>query len=403
VAALALTAMPGCAAATAGRDDHPSAREVWQLLDRRADAVLDRDEQRYLATVDPGAAGHVRAEERTEFENLQELPLGSWEYRLTGLDSPQAAGTSARPVTATVELRYRLDGYDRAPVTTVRSLRLSERDGRWYVAADRPATERPEQLWEQGEVTVVHGRHSLVLGVEHSRRKLRSIAESTDRAVLAVSGTWPGRWPERVVIVMPGSLVGMAGLLGATAAGYRGVAAVTTGEVGPSSAAPADRVIVNPEAYGMLGDFGRQVVLTHETTHVATRRSTSASSPLWLSEGLADWVAYRGTGRTAAQVAPELRRAVQNGWLPERLPTDEDFGFGGDAGRLARSYEGGWLACRMIALYWGETKLAEFYRAVGKHPRREGAVERAMREVLGTSEARFTALWQGYLRERLLG
>jgi hypothetical protein len=55
----------------------------------------------------------------------------------------------------------------------------------------------------------------------------------------------------------------MAGLLGSTDGDYRGIAAVTTGEAGGAGAAPADRVIVNPDAYGLLGDFGRQVVLTH--------------------------------------------------------------------------------------------------------------------------------------------
>lgn len=55
----------------------------------------------------------------------------------------------------------------------------------------------------------------------------------------------------------------------------------------------------------------------------------------------------------------------------------------------------------MIADRWGETKLNDFYRAVGKHKRRTGAVEEAMASVLGTTEEKFTAQWRDYLRAQL--
>ncbi|MCP3817408.1 hypothetical protein NLX86_04420 [Streptomyces sp. A3M-1-3] len=371
-----------------------AAREVQRTLDLRAAAVLDRDEDAYLAALDP-AASALRAAARREFANLADVPLQSWAYELTSL---RRNGSTA---TARVELRYRLQGYDRAPVTAGRELELAEDDGRWYVAADRPVKGGTQQLWQQGRVTAVRGTHSLVLGVGRPAGMLRAVAEAADRAVPAVDAAWTGDWAGRVVVLVPGSLDGMASLLGAPAAGYRGIAAVTTGESGGSSSAPADRVIVNPEAYAVLGEHGRRTVLTHETAHVATRAHTSAATPLWLSEGFADWVAYRGTDRTAAQAAPELRRAVRGGGLPGRLPADGEFGFSGDADRLARAYEGGWLACRLIADRWGEEKLTAFYRAVGAHKKREGAVERAMDEVLSTTPEDFTAQWRAYLRAQL--
>ncbi|MEV6649816.1 hypothetical protein [Streptomyces sp. NPDC051219] len=371
-------------------------REVRRTLDLRAAAVLDRDEAAYLAALDP-AASALRAAAREEFANLADVPLKSWAYRLTSL---RRNGSTA---TARVELRYRLDGYDRAPATVDRELELEqdEDEGRWYVAADRPVEGGTRQIWQQGRVTVVRGTHSLVLGVGRTAGTLREVAEAADRAVAVVDAAWTGDWGGRVVVLVPGSLDGMASLLGAPAAGYRGIAAVTTGRSGASPAASSDRVIVNPEAYAVLGELGRSVVLTHETAHVATRAVTSAATPLWLSEGFADWLAYRGTDRTADQAAPELRRAVRGGGLPGRLPADEEFGFGGDADRLARAYEGGWLACRMIADHWGEEKLTAFYRAVGAHQQRAGAVEREMDEVLSTTPEDFTARWRAYLRVRL--
>ncbi|MEU4982121.1 hypothetical protein [Streptomyces sp. NPDC021969] len=380
---LLLVALVGCGGRTAA---DPARADVQRILDRRAAAVLAHD-----------AAAYARTGTVTGFGNLSAIPLAAWSYRVQDVER---TGDTA---TADVELRYRVEGYDRGPVSAGRTVRLS-RDGgggAWSVDSDRPAKESGQQPWDQGAVEVVRGTHSLVLGVGQSTAALDRFADLADRAVPAVSDAWDGDWSRRVVVVVPRSLEGMAGLLGSPASSYRGIAAVTTGETGGREHAPADRIIVNPDAYGLLGSLGKQVVLTHETTHVATRADTTSATPLWLSEGYADWVGYRGSGRTAAQAAPELADAVAEGRVPARLPTDEDFGFTADAEALARAYEGGWLACRMIAEQWGEDRLDAFYRSVGTHDDRAGAVEAALHEVLGTTPDDFTARWTTYLRTQL--
>lgn len=379
---LLLVPLAGCGGRTAA---DPARAEVQQVLDRRAAALLRHDETAYAAT---GARG--------TYANLRAVPLASWAYRVTGLRHTGAT------VTAAALLSYRVQGYDRAPVTTERTLALGRTaDGRWYVASDRPAQKAGQQLWDQGAVSAARGAHSLVLGVGQSERELNAYARLADRAVPAVSGAWGTDWTRQVVVLVPRTLDAMAGLLGSPASSYRGIAAVTTGEAGGPARAPADRIVVNPEAYALLGDAGKQVVLTHETTHVATRAHTTPATPLWLSEGYADWIGYLGTGRTPAQAAPELSRAVRAGRVPADLPADGDFGFTGDPARLARAYEGGWLACRMIAERWGEERLDAFYRAVGAHGGRAGAVEDALRRVLLTSRRDFTDRWRAYLRTNL--
>ncbi|RST19442.1 hypothetical protein E2C00_16050 [Streptomyces sp. WAC05374] len=323
---------------------------------------------------------------------LAGVPLAEWSYRVTEVRRHGDDRAAAR-----AELSYRFAGYDSGPVTGERALGLERRDGRWHVTSDRPAGGAAPQLWEQGAVEVVRGRSSLVLGAGQDIARLRAVAAAADRAVPAVSDAWPdGLWARRVVVLVPGSLERMGALMGEPAAGYKGIAAVTTGRVGGGPDAPADRVIVNPEAYAGLGTFGKGFVLTHETAHVATRAHTSAATGLWLSEGFADWVAYRGTSRTPARAAPELRDAVRAGRTPAALPTDGDFSFASDAAALARAYAGGWLACELIAERWGEAELRAFYRAAGAR-----GWERALREVLGVTPEAFTARWRDYLRDRL--
>ncbi|MFB8049950.1 hypothetical protein [Streptomyces rubiginosohelvolus] len=398
-AGLLLAALLTASACTASADPDTflTTGALDAALERRAAAVLAHDPAGYLDGLAPDAA-KLRAAQRTELDRLADVPLKSWTY-----DVKDITEQDGQWATAEVELRYRIDGYDTAPVATRRVLELMRDGDRWYITEDRPAKGASGQLWQQGDVEVVQGAHSIVLGVGRGEEELRQIADTVDLAVPAVSDAWPRPWNQRVVVLVPDSVESMAGLLGSPEASYRGIAAVTTGEVGGTGESPAiaDRVIVNPQAYATLGSFGQRIVLTHETTHVATRTSTSTATPVWLSEGFADWTAYRGEDRAADTVAPELAEAVRSGRTPAGLPADPDFGFDGDPAKLAGAYEGGWLACELIAERWGKEKLIAFYEAVGAHDGRKGSVEKALKAVLDTTSEQFTADWRDYLATRL--
>ncbi|MCX5148156.1 MULTISPECIES: hypothetical protein [unclassified Streptomyces] len=334
----------------------------------------------------------VAAWSRTPPAQLAGIPLEGWAYEVSAVRRDGAEAT------ARAELHYRLTGYDRAPAGSAREVRLSRAGGaggRWQVTGDRPAPGAPPQLWDQGPVEVVRGTHALVLGVGQSPQTLSAIGAEADRAVPAASAAWPGPWAGRAVVLVPGSLERMAQLLGRPAAEYRGMGAVTTGRVG-AAAAPADRVVVNPEGWAELSAAGRGVVLTHEVTHVATRAATSARTPLWLSEGFADWAAYRAGATTPQQAAPALARAVRRGELPGALPADEAFAFGGDPEALARAYEGAWLACRLIAAKWGDATLVRLYELAGRGP-----LATALEETIGGDQPGLTLAWQASLRQEL--
>ncbi|UGY90922.1 hypothetical protein [Streptomyces gobiensis] len=394
-AALCLVAalvLPVACSSSAGYGS-PVRPQLQQLLDRQAEAVLGSDEDAYLDTVDPRAPGY-RAAQRKVFGNLRKLPIAKWSYRITGIERRER---DAQRVTVRAELSYRLRGYDRGSLTDEERLVLTERGGRWYVSAERAGGAR--QLWEQGKLTAVRGEHSLVLGVGRARDTLRGLAEDADLAVPAVDGVWPRDWPGRVVVMAPATVERMAELLSAPPANYQGIAAVTTGEAGAAEEPTAERIVINPGAYGTLSDAGRRIVMTHEATHVATRAHTTDATPLWLSEGFADWAGYQGTDRPVRRSAPALLRALDGGGLPGRLPSDADFAFDGSPERLARAYEGAWLACRMIARHWGETKLTELYLAAARGD--SGGQDAVLRDVLGMGEREFTARWRSYVQRQL--
>ncbi|MFE9482511.1 hypothetical protein ACFYNM_28335 [Streptomyces spororaveus] len=337
-----------------------------------------------------GAERDIRAAvadwSRTPPARLAAIPLEGWAYEVSAVRRDGAEAT------ARAELRYRLSGYDAAAAGSAREVRLTRDGGRWHVTGDRAAPGALPQLWDQGPVAVVRGAHTLVLGVGQEDGTLSAIAAEADRAVPAVSAAWPRPWAGRAVVLVPGSLERMAELLGRPAAEYRGMGAVTTGRVG-AAPAPADRVVVNPQGWAELSPAGRGVILTHEVTHVATRAATTATTPLWLSEGFADWAAYRGTAAGPEQAAPALARAVRRGEVPGELPRTEDFAFGGDPEALARAYEGAWLACRTVAGRWGEAALVDLYGRAGREP-----WPVAVREAIGVDPDAVVKAWQEALR-----
>jgi len=223
---------------------------------------------------------------------------------------------------------------------------------------------------------------------------MRRLAGEADSAVEAVDRVWDSDWSRRPVIVVPASQKDMASLVGSDGEGLAQIAAVTTGAF-EDGLSRGDRVVINPEAFGTLGAMGRQVVLTHEMTHVATRATSVMPVPIWLSEGFADYVAYASTSIPTSIAASDVLEDVRDGEGPEQLPDIADF----DAGQadIASAYEGAWLACRMIAERYGERRLVRLYAALNDSAG-PGWPEETL-ELLGVNEGELVRDWKAYLRD----
>ncbi len=307
--------------------------------------------------------------------------------------------------TATAELTVTVTGYDEQPVVHPRRLTLVRSAAGRRVEHEEGAG-GPPPLWDLGAVRAASGARCLVLGVLGAPgaavagpAEFDGAAAVGDRAVSAVEALWGTAWAGRLLLELPATGEQFARLLAEDRPGWSELAAVTVAAPGAPLHAPADRVLVNPEVYARLSDFGRQVVITHEAVHVATRAETRAWTPLWLSEGVADWTAYRDSGRTARQIAPELARDVAAGRLPAALPTDTALTAGGEG--LAQAYEQAWLACDLIARRYGPQRLVALYRAVGAAAPgadREAWLDGLLRDRLGPGLAEFTRLWLAELR-----
>ena len=407
------TALPGIdgtakAGSSVPKVDEQSARmaAAQDLFSARAAAVKTRNKSAWMATVDvPGSS--LAGRQSVAFDNLIKLPLGQFSYGTVQLAPPLSAArvrqVGPQAWVARVPGVYSLAGYDQAPRPFEASYTLVHRPGGWRIADDADGA-TALQMWDLPGLRVLRGQSAIVIGnaPEARMRDYNAIADSAVRRVKAVWGT---DWNSHVVVVTPSTTEEFAELLLSSADhGLDQVAAITQGEVDPGQRAKGDRVVINPTAFTALQSTGRQVVITHELTHVAIRSSTTWPVPIWLSEGMADYVGYSGLDLPRTRVASELLTLVRQGKGPTALPTAADF----DPARtkIAPSYSASWLAvCRLVDIY-GQAKVVSFYRAIAGRLRVDEAVRfdsdavaiQAFPMTFGVTEPQFVDSWKGYLR-----
>jgi hypothetical protein len=375
---------PGAGAATSRAAGTFSPDTAAAVLANRARAVRDGDRMAFLATVGDAPAAFRDAQSRM-YGNLRKLPLEGWRERIANTEAMDGGSAVVR-----VEVRYRLRGFDKGDVARTRYLTLAPRGGTWTIVGDgtsRGLTDDAD-IWDSGPLTVVRGRAGLVIG---DATGLDRIAARLDAAVPVVTSVVGKGWAQRVVALVPAD-ASLASALAGPGQSLGQIAALAT--IAPGDGRGEDRVIISPGTFDRLNELGRTVVLTHELTHVATGGARDRRTPLWLIEGFADYVGYRRVKISTRSAAGELRREVSAGRAPKALPAAD--AFAGGSPRLSQAYQEAWLACRMVADRYGEAALVRLYRAAGRAPE-----EAALRDVLGLTRDRFTALWRDYVKEEL--
>jgi hypothetical protein len=390
----------------------PTLAEVKALLARHGAALLAHSTKRFLADVDTSTTAKAfRARQAAEIDNISDVPLQSWRYSATGADTDHielaaaARRYGAPALIVQVQLSYRLRGIDTQPDRHDLWWTFVRRDGQVYLAGDDDLAKAGSASWrgpwDFGPVVVARGTSSLVLGHVANALQLTALARAVDAAIPAVDAVWGSDWNQHVAVLVPSGQKEFSALTG-TGLGYRDLAAVaiTSGIDAVTRRPYGRRLVMDPAALGSLSKLGRQIVVRHELTHLATAAATSQTTPRWLVEGFAEFVAERGSGQPVAKAAAELRAEVAKGTVPSALPADSAFNAGSTD--LAAVYEQAWLACRLIAQRAGATGLVRFYQEVGRAVLpTDYAVKLALHDVLHETLHAFTGQWRAYLTAQL--
>lgn len=385
------------------------------LLDEWARAARSGDTAALPALFDDGATpGFLDAETRRA-QNLAQVPFSEFGYDI-GLDAedpvpPEVAEElGASDVWApTVYLRYAIAGADAQPTRKPVALLLARRGDQWKLVSDSGTPESDRETWrgpwDFGPILTrvvdgPDGRSSIVLGHPGQSAMVDSIASELGDAVANVSDAWGQDWSRRAVVLVAGSHEEFASLVGAAHSGAD-IAAVSVSDAVDqrSRTASGQRIVFSPEAADRLTDLTRVSVLRHELTHIAARTVTEDGSPLWILEGYADYVGYRGIDATFGALAPTFAADVAKNGPPKSLPADADFGAGGDTAR--RAYESSWSLAAFVAGEYGVEKLDALYRSLAQGAATGDRLDGRIRDVLGVGTDGLVQAWGAWVEKQL--
>lgn len=323
-----------------------------------------------------------------------DVPFVKYHVRLSGGARPSPHQVRVGRFSSTTVITYRIAG-EGVDVRRVGQATFRRVNGDWVLVSSR---DDRRDLWAHGPVEVETAGRSLVIGSSRYASLLPGFTASVNQARSAVADFWGGRWPGSATVVLPGSERVMNPLVGSPAAVR--LPAVTSWL--PLAGGGFARTTINPKVYFTLSTLGRQIVLRHEITHLAEDSLDADSAPLWLSEGLAEYVGYRDSGVPASLVAGDALTLASKGELPGGFPNDDLFNFANSNGERSLGYEYGWSLCRTIAENYGESRLVPFFRAVvDADGPTNWQVDHAARQVLGISRATLLEQWRTWLAEKV--
>lgn len=354
---------------------------VEQALHRRARAVVEADARAFERGV-RGSAG-FREQQRTWFANLRQLPVGELRYVV----DPAALVRDGDHYWVVVEEHLRLAGYDAVPVVTRDRFRFrssARRPGRMMLtsvtdAAWEEANDVHPQPWDVGPVQVRTGAGVLGIFDDASASAAASLIGSVERGIDAVGAVLPYEWSRSVVVYALSDAAFLATIddvPGGDPDELDGVAFPVSAAPGEQTLA-ATRFALHPRMLDRAGP-ARDRLVRHELTHVALGPRDD-HAPVWLSEGIAEYVSARSMDPADRRVPEEAVRAAEAGF--DRLPDDAGF----NDGTTEANYALGWFVCEYLARSYDESVLWSLLDLLGP-----GGVdvEAVLREQLGLGSAR---------------
>ena len=361
----------------------PNVRQnaIERLLRDRADALLLGDSASWFGEQVPAAAV-------PDFTSIALLAPVAYEYSVTSITS------SMDPTQATVSalVRYRLP-MDVAFATFREDLAMQHSDTGWRIASEHAVGRKP--VWELGKISVVTGQRTTVIGIGQSHAVLERYLGIGDAVIPNVTKAWGTDWTQRLVINVPKTRHQIEAGLGRSADSLTDIAAVTSMETA-SGDPGSPRIWLNSPTMQGLSSLGREIVLRHEVVHVATGSGSTDATPLWLEEGLAEFIGYADSGVSRGVAAADAIDALRDGQKFDHLPTADDFA--GPA--LDIAYESALIACDELADDGGVAQLVKTYRltAQGTGSSDENLAA-AIHKVYGITLDEFVRHWDARLHQ----
>lgn len=250
-------------------------------------------------------------------------------------------------------------------------------------------TDDPMPLWLEGALSVVRRDAWTAVRINGGSEEPK-LQEMLTRAMADVRQVY-GQPEHDLFVVLPSEVSQSSDITGTSESRLAQLAAITTSLDGSTSSRAPVAVVLNPGVFTPMNPRAAQIVLTHEATHEVTGAAT-AVVPLWVAEGYADYVALSHDRLRPTRSASQVLARVRKQGPRKNLPADD--AFAASSRGLGATYEGAWMAFRMLGETYEDATIAGFYRQVldGR------SVDVAARRVFGRGIDDITARWRDYLR-----
>ena len=401
--ALAAATNPSPAAGAGPRAEQPRAagsatweKPVRDLLDARAAAVLARDREAFLATVDPAATETFRDAQRTLFTGLATVPFDVYSLELRAdeisdlraavLDDRDRADEIRLPL---VEERLRVSGVDSADLVNDLWYTFVRRGDRWYVNEDNDLGDlgllTQRMLWSYGPVVLTQGENVVVMSRPDDVGRAEALLAITEEGYGRLRRTldWPA--PPRVLVTLPESTDQLEDIL-QTTFDLTNFVAFATADVERGADVGGWRWTA-PRVYAQEANLARhgrdfQVeTLHHELFHALGFEQAGPFITNWIHEGTAE---YEALGHPAPSSVPGT---------DGKLPLDHEFVTGG-RDRILRAYRESTSAVAFLADKAGEDAPKRLFEALGALRLVPGTWEYHLDQALGRIYGKGTALFE---------
>ncbi len=346
---------------------------LTDLLRQRSRAVRLKDVRAFVRGLDRADPSFV-ADQRSYFDNLAQLPIGTYRYSL----DPGSIVREGDDYWAVVVVTLELAGYDARPVTAPDRYRFSPWPGhpdRFRLSSVSDTTwesrnQVAQQPWDLGPVEVRTGLGVLGIFDRGSVERAPDVVSSVEEGIAELSGLVPYPWSRSVVVyamsddTFLGSLDGLPG--DPTRLDAIAVPVLSSPE---SGVVAGTRIVLNP---GMLDGPApqRDRLIRHELTHVVLG-SRDDLAPVWLGEGLAEYVSVRPMAPQDRRIQPSAVQAAEDGF--SEMPVDDEFNDEYSSEHYALS----WWACEYLADSYGEAALWSLLDALGEGADQEQVLEKS--------------------------
>ena len=356
-----------------------------------------------MSTVDP-ASKAFRQRQKTLFRGLGSIDLSTYRLRADW----DRYGDLARPadrkrypraaevrIPVTEEL-YALRGFDAEPATEDMYYTYVLRGGDWFISSDTDlddiGIQSGRHLWDAGPVSSLASGRLLFLGHKGAPPVPEALVRTSRRSLDRVLDAWPAPWNRHVVIGIPSSSNELARILQVTY-GLDDFVAFAVSSVDPSELTfSGSRIYLNPSETAGRGEAALEVIQTHELQHVASRQVSGLLMPVFVEEGVAEYLARNND----PDRLDFLEAGLRSGEIDASLPKDHEF-VAGEGGQIFAAYQKSLSAVSYLVSRWGMRRFVRFYRHLGAKRVVPGTaryhLDRSLRAVIGRGTRAFERDW----------